>query len=108
MPKLTQAQIEELAGYYDTHEVTEEIDRAERDDTPVPEPMVITSVRLPKSVMDALRTAARTRGVGTTQLIRQWLEERLAREGDTGDVTIPASELLALVAEHTTRERRAS
>ncbi|MGH3321425.1 MAG: CopG family antitoxin [Streptosporangiaceae bacterium] len=108
MPKLTDPQIKELADYYDTHELVEEIERAERDDTVTAEPMVVTSLRLPKPVMDALRDAARARGVGTTQLMREWLEERLAREVAGGDVAIPASALLAFVAERATRARQAS
>ncbi|MGH3829876.1 MAG: hypothetical protein ACRDRS_05395 [Pseudonocardiaceae bacterium] len=59
----------------------------------VGEPMVSLSVRFPRNTMDRLREAARVRGVGVTQLIREWTEERLAAGGDLSDRALLADEL---------------
>jgi hypothetical protein len=72
---------------------------------PVAEPMVTYALRLPQPVLDQLRAVADSRGVKVTALMREWLEERLARESDLGDATISASALLAFVAERTAQTR---
>ena len=72
-----QTKLQRLAEYYDTHDTSAELERAERVDEPVdPDPMVSLSLRLPKSLLDWVRTQARTEHTKPTQLIRRWIEER--------------------------------
>ncbi|MGH3687418.1 MAG: hypothetical protein ACRDRU_21615 [Pseudonocardiaceae bacterium] len=66
--------LQQLAEYYDT---SEELERAALVDEPMdPDPMVSLSLRLPKSLLDWVRTQARTEHTKPTQLIRRWIEER--------------------------------
>ena len=72
-----QTKLQRLAEYYDTHDTSAELERAERVDEPVdPDPMVSLSLRLPKSLLDWVRAQARTEHTKPTQLIRRWIEER--------------------------------
>ena len=59
----------------------------------VREPMVSRSVRFPRSTFEQLREIAAARGVGVTQLIREWTEQRLAAGGDLDDRAVLADEL---------------
>jgi hypothetical protein len=65
-------QLERIAAGYETGDASAELDRAEYDDTTTAEPMVTTSLRLPKPVMDAVRAAAEARGIRPTTLMREW------------------------------------
>ena len=74
-----QTKLQRLAEYYDTHDTSTELERAERVDEPVdPDPMLSLSLslRLPKSPLDWVHTQARTEHTKPTQLIRRWIEER--------------------------------
>jgi hypothetical protein len=69
--------LQRLAEYYDTHDTSEELERAALVDEPMdPDPMVSLSLRLPKSLLDWVRVQARTEHTKPTQLIRRWIEER--------------------------------
>lgn len=69
--------LQRLAEYYDTHDTSTDIEGAELVDEPVdPDPMVSLSLRLPKSLLDWVRTQARSEHTKPTQLIRRWIEER--------------------------------
>jgi hypothetical protein len=103
MAKMTQKTIEELATHADSHDFADEMDSGVVDDTVAPDPMVVVSVRLPQPVMGALRRAAQQRGLRTTQMMREWLEERLARETDTGEEVVAVSEVMAFLAERAAR-----
>lgn len=97
MPQDAQ-QIRELATYYDEADTSQDLERAQRDDSVVAEPMVTTSLRLPRSTLNDLRHHAEERGVRPTQLIREWVEAGLAG-AEGGEAMIPASRLLKLVRE---------
>ena len=76
-----QTKLQRLAEYYDTHDTSNELERAQLVDEPVdPDPMVSLSLRLPKSLLDWVRAQARTEHTKPTQLIRRWIEERRAGE----------------------------
>ncbi|MFD6099090.1 hypothetical protein ACFVWN_20850 [Nocardiopsis flavescens] len=70
--------LEELADYYDTHDVADELGEATghppvaRDDV-----MIVSSIRLPKATMDRVREAAHQEGVKPTALMRRWIERQL-------------------------------
>ncbi len=97
MPQDAQ-QIRELATYYDEADTSQDLERAQRDDSVVAEPMVTTSLRLPRSTINDLRRHAEERGVRPTQLVREWVEAGLAG-AEGGEAMIPASRLLKLVRE---------
>lgn len=76
-----QSKLQRLAEYYDTHDTSDELERAELVDEPVDaDPMVSLSLRLPKSVLDWVRAHARAEHTKPTQLIRRWIEERRTGE----------------------------
>ncbi|MFB9251515.1 CopG family antitoxin [Sphaerisporangium melleum] len=100
---MPQDKIDELAAYYDEHDTTAELEKAvPREAVPVDEVMIVTSLRLPKPVMDQVRERARARGVKPTALIREWVEAALAGQ----DAVVPVSVILAAVTEY--GQRRAS
>ncbi|MGH3839148.1 MAG: hypothetical protein ACRDSF_26145 [Pseudonocardiaceae bacterium] len=71
-----------LAEYADTHDLSTELEQAHREDTTDPDPMVTTSLRLPKSLLDWVRDQAADEGLRPTALIRRWIEQR--RDGTEG------------------------
>jgi hypothetical protein len=93
---LTSEQLRDLAGHYNEADTTDDLERAERDDSVVSEPMVTTSLRLPRSTMDELRREAEERGVRPTQLMRAWIDSGLARR-QSGEPVVPVSQILKLV-----------
>lgn len=79
---MTDDRITELAKYADTHDLSTELADAHREDTTDSDPMVTTSLRLPKSLLDWVRDQAAIEGLRPTALIRRWIE--LRREGTEG------------------------
>lgn len=76
-------QIAELRAYYDTTSTAEELadETAGRwEDDVEPDPMVTTSLRLPKSLLDKVRAEAKALDVKPTALIRTWIEHHYASE----------------------------
>ncbi|MFJ7246175.1 hypothetical protein ACIQWA_16170 [Kitasatospora sp. NPDC098652] len=98
------AELEAIAEYYETHELTEdEIMSAEPAEPLAPESvMITTSLRLPKPVMDEVRRRARERGVKPTAIMREWIEAAIANVDDS----VPVSVITAAVAEY--QHRKAS
>ena len=73
----------ELREFYDTHDTSDEMDDGHWVTEVNTDPMVTTSLRLPKSVLDKVRAAARARGVRPTALMREWIETLVAQAGTT-------------------------
>ena len=94
--KKTDEALREVAEYYDRADTSAELEGAVRDDSSAQERMVTTSLRLPRSTMNDVRTEAERRGLRPTQLLREWIEASLARSG-TADAVVPVSKLLELV-----------
>ncbi len=89
-------EFEHLSEHYerlDDEDVLVEWERGEPVRIDVAEPMVSRSVRFPRQTMDRLHEVARARGIGVTQLIREWTEERLAAGGDLNDRALLADAL---------------
>jgi len=103
MGVIDREQLERIAEEYQTGDASAELDRAEYDDSSVAEPMVTTSLRLPKPVMDAVRAAADARGMRPTALMREWVEQQVVEQAATGERVIPVSAVLAFLAETATR-----
>lgn len=72
--------LEKLAEYYDNRDLGVEIDNAELErHSPASQVMVVSSIRLPKPLMDRVRDVATEEGVKPTALMRRWIEEGLTR-----------------------------
>jgi len=71
--------IEELANFWDTHDLTEFEDELEEVTSPFlgSQTQGVVSITLPLEEMEAVRMAARTRGVDQADLIREWVLEKL-------------------------------
>ena len=83
-------EIERLRQHYDHTDLSGSIDRAGLDTDVDPNPMVTTSLRLPKDVLDWVREQAEDQHTKPTALIRQWIEER---RGQTRDLEARLSRL---------------
>ena len=70
---------EGIADYYDHHSTVGD-DLHDVDVTSDPDPTSVRSVRLRLSTIRRLNEAAAARGVGPTELMRSWIEERLESE----------------------------
>jgi hypothetical protein len=65
------AALERLAGYYGTHDTSEEMEHGEWVE---PQPMATTSLRLPAEVISQLKRQASARHVRYTSYVRSILE----------------------------------
>ncbi|TDQ51423.1 hypothetical protein [Actinorugispora endophytica] len=86
--------LDEIAEYYDTHDISEEIENAElerHDPVPADEVMIVSSIRLAKPTMDRVREVAAELGVKPTALMRTWIEDRLA----SGEALTPTAPVMA-------------
>ncbi|MCO7196265.1 BrnA antitoxin family protein [Pseudonocardia sp. McavD-2-B] len=73
---MKQEEVERLRNYYDQTDLSANIDNGQLDTDVDPNPMVTTSLRLPKDVLDWVREQAAAQHVRPTTLLRQWVEER--------------------------------
>jgi hypothetical protein len=94
--------LERIADEYEGVDLSAEIEQAEYDDGVPAEPMVTTSLRLPKPVMDAVRVTAEARGIRPTTLMREWVQLQLIELSTAGEKVVPVSALLAFLAETAT------
>jgi predicted DNA binding CopG/RHH family protein len=72
------ADLERLAGYYETHDTSTEMEHGERVE---PQPMATTSLRLPAEVIDELKRQARARNIRYTSYVRSILEQAAQAQG---------------------------
>jgi hypothetical protein len=68
--------LDELAEYYDTHDLSTEMEHGQWEEECEPDPMVATSLRLPKSLLDWVREQAAAAHMKPTALIRAWIEQQ--------------------------------
>jgi predicted DNA binding CopG/RHH family protein len=92
----------DLAHHYDTTDLCEQIEASEPA-TPTAaaagtEPMDAFTVRLPSTILDALRQRAAAEKITTGQMIRRTLEAALSATIDD-DKTIPVHKIRALIAD---------
>jgi hypothetical protein len=78
--------IEELASFWDNHDLTDFEKNLEETKEPVFMPAKGTSLRidLPPSDAQRLKTFARSRGLDETALLRQWIVEKLNEVSEAG------------------------
>ncbi len=65
-----------LRDHFDTTDLADAIGSATWETEVDPDPMIVTSVRLPKSLLDWVREQAAVEHLKPTALIRQWVEDR--------------------------------
>lgn len=68
--------VDALREHYDTTDQSLMVERAVLETDVAADPMVTTSLRLPKSLLDWVRTQAEQQDLKPTALIRRWVEER--------------------------------
>lgn len=69
--------IKELASFWDAHDVTEFESELEEVGERVFERDTEITIRLERDDVNAVRTMAKSRGVGDAELIREWVLERI-------------------------------
>lgn len=77
------SKLDEIAEYAQAHDFAAEMEQGTWEEDTEPDPMVTTSVRLPKSLLDWVREQATNQHVRPSVLIRQWLEQQ--RDTDTSE-----------------------
>lgn len=69
---------EQVREYVDSHDLSEEIEQGQWETETAADPMVTTSLRLPKSLLDWVRAQAADQHVKPTAWIRELLERERA------------------------------
>ena len=69
--------IQELAQFWDTHDLMDFEGQLEEVTEPVFERETEVTLRLPSSEAEAAERIAQSQGMGLTELIRQWVREKV-------------------------------
>ena len=69
--------IQELANFWDTHDITEFEDELEEVGERIFERDMDITIHLPADDASAVRAMARSRGVADSELLREWVLDRL-------------------------------
>jgi predicted DNA binding CopG/RHH family protein len=69
--------IRKLALFWDTHDLTDFEDELEEVTESVFQRGTLVRIRLPQYEFEAIKEIARSRGVEYTELIRQWVSEKV-------------------------------
>jgi hypothetical protein len=69
--------IQELAHFWDTHDLTDFEDQLEGVSEPVFEREAVVKIQLGPEEIEALNEIAKSKGVGSADLIREWVLERI-------------------------------
>lgn len=69
--------IQELAAYWDTHDLADHADLLEEVAEPVFARQCGITIRLEAAEADAVQELAKARGLKESELIREWVRERL-------------------------------
>lgn len=80
-------QLAALREQYDNNSTVSQMGDGTWETEVAPDPMVTTSLRLPKSELDWVREQAAEAGVKPTALIRRWIEERHRVNSASGEVS---------------------
>ena len=116
---MDEQKLAQLRDHYDATDLSAEIERAHWETDVEPDPMVTTSLRLPKSVLDWVRQQAEVEHVKPTALIRRWIEQqreeraadvsgRLERLVERLEVAVVAGEEAPMTARGTGRKGRSA
>ena len=69
--------IQELAHFWDTHDLTDFEDELEEVSEPVFERQTVVTVRLEPEEAEVVQALAKSRGISHANLIKQWVLERI-------------------------------
>ncbi|NOX63016.1 MAG: hypothetical protein GXP42_13905 [Chloroflexi bacterium] len=69
--------IQELAQFWDTHDLTDFEDELVEVSEPVFERETVVEIRLPSEEAEAVKAMAESIGVGYADLIREWVLDRI-------------------------------
>ena len=69
--------IQELAQFWDTHDLTDFEDQLEEVTEPVFERETVVQICLQPQEVEAVKEAARSRGINYVDLIREWILEKV-------------------------------
>ncbi len=69
--------IQELAHFWDTHDLTDFEDQLEEVDEPVFERKKVLKIQLEPDDAEAVIQIARSRGVSYTELVKEWVLEKI-------------------------------
>ena len=69
--------IQELAHFWDTHDLTDFEDELEEVSEPVFERQTIVTVRLEPEEVEVVEALAKSRGISHANLIQEWVVERI-------------------------------
>ncbi len=69
--------IQELAQFWDTHDLTDFEDELEEVTDPVFEPATVIPLNLESEEAEAVRRIAEARGIADAELIRGWVREKI-------------------------------
>jgi len=100
------SKLDQTAEYAEHHDFAAEMEQGSWETDTDGDPMITTSVRLPKSLLDWVRRSAAAQHVRPSVLIRQWIEQH-RDAAETDDATGLAARVERL--EHAVfRDTRAS
>lgn len=71
--------IEELAEFWDTHDLTDFENELEEVKEPIFEPQTFVKIDLQPQTLEIVREMANERGVSHIDLMRQWILEKIGR-----------------------------
>ncbi len=86
------SKLNDVASYAEGHDFAAEMEQGTWEAGTDADPMITTSVRLPKSLLDWVRQRAAAQHVRPSVLIRQWIEQQRDEDGPEA-----AGDLLARV-----------
>ena len=69
--------IHELARFWDTHDLTDFEDELEEMTEPIFQQETLVRISLPQDEFETIKEIAKSRGVEYTELIRQWVSEKV-------------------------------
>jgi hypothetical protein len=75
------SKLNEIADYAEDHDFAAEMEQGTWEADTDADPMITTSVRLPKSLLDWIRQRAAAQHVRPSVLIRQWIEQQRDEDG---------------------------
>ncbi|MCI2422183.1 hypothetical protein MOQ72_32605 [Saccharopolyspora sp. K220] len=91
------AKPDELAKYYDSHNTSVEMESGHWvTEPPESDPMITTSLRLPKSLLDRVRTRAADEDMKATVWIQALIEARFSRNAELAQLEPVGGGLLSM------------
>ena len=76
--------IQELAHFWDTHDVTDFEDELEEVGESVFERQIVIPVRLEPEESELVKELAKSRGISDVKLIQEWIAERIEASSGSG------------------------